>query len=158
MSVLLSSRRLDEQTKLSEAVQRHLKLQAGQASMHALLQKYVDADRDNLGLLLRQEHRPVSPWLPCLAHCFHPALPVGLHTCCILHLDPTALVKLDGQEVAWSIVMRKYQGWCDCSSSLTLAPAKAADKLQLLIMRPYQQCMRTMCAHFSRCCAFHSCS
>ncbi len=61
MSVLLSSRRLDEQTKLSEAVQRHLKQQAGQASMHALLQKYVDADRDNLGLLLRQEHRPVSP-------------------------------------------------------------------------------------------------
>ena len=58
--VLCLFRRLDEQTKLSEALQRHLKLQAGQASMHTLLQQYVDAGMEQLGLLLRQEHRPVS--------------------------------------------------------------------------------------------------
>ncbi len=53
-------RRLDEQTKLSEALQRHLRLQAGQASMHTLLQQYVDAGVEHLGLLLKQEHRAVS--------------------------------------------------------------------------------------------------
>ena len=54
-------RRLDEQTKLAEALQRHLRLQAGQASMQALLQRYVDAGVEHLGILLQQEHRPVSP-------------------------------------------------------------------------------------------------
>ena len=53
-------RRLDEQTKLSDAVQRHMQPQAGQASMQALLQQYVEAGMDNLGLLLQVEHRPVS--------------------------------------------------------------------------------------------------
>jgi hypothetical protein len=58
-------RQLDEQTKLSDAVQRHMKLQAGQASMQALLQPYVDAGIDHLGLLLQDELRPVrllSQW------------------------------------------------------------------------------------------------
>lgn len=53
-------RRLDEQTKLSDAVQRHMQPQAGQASMQALLQQYVEAGINDLGLLLQVEHRPVS--------------------------------------------------------------------------------------------------
>lgn len=57
---MLACRQLDEQTRLSEAVQRHMQPKAGQASMHALLQPYVEAGIENLGLLLRQEHRPVS--------------------------------------------------------------------------------------------------
>ena len=62
-------RQLDEQTKLSDAVQRHMKLQAGQASMQTLLQPYVDAGIDNLGLLLRDELRPVRlafNWPSCV--------------------------------------------------------------------------------------------
>ena len=55
-----SCRRLDEQTKLSDAVQRHMQPQAGQASMQALLQQFVEAGINNLGLLLRVEQRPVS--------------------------------------------------------------------------------------------------
>ena len=34
--------------------------QAGQASMQALLQQYVEAGINDLGLLLQVEHRPVS--------------------------------------------------------------------------------------------------
>lgn len=67
---MLATRRLDEQTKLSEAVQQHMQLQAGQASMQSLLHKYVEAGVDELGLLLRQEHRPVqfsARCIPCLA-------------------------------------------------------------------------------------------
>ena len=53
-------RRLDEQTKLSDAVRRHMQPQAGQASMQALLQQYVEAGINKLGLLLGMRQTPVS--------------------------------------------------------------------------------------------------
>lgn len=53
-------RKLDEQTKLGEALTAHLKLQPGQAQRHALLKEYVDAGPEHLTLLLRQEKHSVS--------------------------------------------------------------------------------------------------
>ena len=80
-------RRLDEQTKLAEALQRHLRLQAGQASMQALLQRYVDAGVEHLGILLQQEHTPVSPiTFPHLPSSLESA---SLHIRCGAHMGAT---------------------------------------------------------------------
>ena len=87
-------RRVDEQTKLSEALQRHLKLQAGQASMHMLLQQYVDAGLEHLGLLLKQEHRPVRSHLLMING---PVQPSNASVClvgsqgCVVHMAQPVL-------------------------------------------------------------------
>ena len=54
------SRKLDEQTKLADALAQHLKLAPGQAQRHALLKQYAEAGPQQLTMLLKQEGRPVS--------------------------------------------------------------------------------------------------
>ncbi len=53
-------RKLDEQTKMGDALAAHLKLQPGQAQRHALLKEYVEAGPQHLTLLLKQENHSVS--------------------------------------------------------------------------------------------------
>ncbi len=53
------NRRVDEATKLQEALHAHLKPLSGQAERHQLLREYLDAGTDKLALLMRIEHRPV---------------------------------------------------------------------------------------------------
>ncbi|KAK9908481.1 hypothetical protein WJX75_008547 [Coccomyxa subellipsoidea] len=52
--------KLDEQTKLADALAHHLKLHSGQAQKHALLKEYVEAGPQQLTLLFKQENRPAA--------------------------------------------------------------------------------------------------
>ncbi|CAL8463173.1 g2707 [Coccomyxa elongata] len=53
----VTDEKLDEQTKLGDALAAHLKLQPGQAQRHALLKEYLEAGPEHLTLLLKQETR-----------------------------------------------------------------------------------------------------
>ncbi|EIE21382.1 hypothetical protein COCSUDRAFT_48085 [Coccomyxa subellipsoidea C-169] len=52
--------KLDEQTKLADALAQHLKLAPGQAQRHALLKQYAEAGPQQLTMLLKQEGRPAG--------------------------------------------------------------------------------------------------
>lgn len=53
----VTDEKLDEQTKLADALAAHLKLQSGQAQRHALLKEYVEAGPEYLTLLLKQDNQ-----------------------------------------------------------------------------------------------------
>ena len=55
----LVCRRLDETTRLADALSVHLRLLSGEAAKQQLLREYLEAGPAQLSLLLRIEHRPV---------------------------------------------------------------------------------------------------
>jgi hypothetical protein len=109
----LVCRRLDESTRLADALSAHLKLLSSQAAKQQLLREYLGAGQAQLTLLLRIEHRPVR----------HPQLLSFLVPIPVEKGVPHCLVELIPMQVprgafgrmhvvAWSKVVLVVRGQC----------------------------------------------